>query len=64
MRTKKCFFCGKVKKTFEVGIALGMAGENYDFCFSCLKGMTGYRFWKRIFEERHLAWPPEKAKEK
>jgi len=61
MEKRKCFFCKKVKKTFEVGIALGSGGDDYSFCFDCLKGMTALKFWKKIFGSRDRAWPPEKA---
>lgn len=59
-----CFFCEADKDLIipEIGIAFGMAGNNYAFCKNCLKSMTAEEFWKKLFKELEYAWPPKLKK--
>ena len=47
-----CLFCGQTDEERlhapNIGIAFGMAGDDYSFCADCLKGMTAYEFWDRL----------------
>lgn len=57
---KKCFFCGSEDILLpEVGIALGMAGEDYSFCKKCLREKCAEEFWKEFLEKQGYAWPPK-----
>lgn len=55
-----CFFCGSEKlRVTEVGISLGMSGNDYSFCFRCLKNITADKFFRKIFNEHGYKYPPK-----
>jgi hypothetical protein len=53
-----CLFCGSRRALRKVGIAIGMGGEDYAFCASCLKKMTADEFLRHIHERRGYVYPP------
>ena len=55
-----CLFCGSTNIYVpKVGIAFGMAGDDYSFCRKCLEDMTALEFWGRIFMHLGYKWPPK-----
>ena len=56
-----CFFCGSEDILVPgVGISLGMAGWDYNFCQPCLSARTAEQFWVEVFLAHEYAWPPQK----
>jgi len=57
----QCYFCESKENILlpKVGIALGMAGNDYSFCKKCLKKMTAEEFWKEFTETQGYSWPPK-----
>jgi len=56
----KCHFCGSKKiRLPRIGIGFGMSGCEYDFCYQCLKNMTADQFWRKLFKEDGLKYPPK-----
>jgi len=56
----QCYFCGTDKlRVPHVGIGFGMYGFNYSFCYKCLKSMTADQFWRKIFKENDIHYPPK-----
>jgi hypothetical protein len=54
-----CHFCGSTDILVPlVGIAWGMAGNDYSFCRKCLHDITAEKFWERMFKEEGYTWPP------
>jgi len=59
MEENNCSFCGSNEIRLPwIGISMGMAGNNYNFCEPCLKGMTADEFWELFFEKRCQNYPP------
>jgi hypothetical protein len=55
-----CLFCGSTDISVpKVGIAFGMAGDDYSFCRKCLESMTAFEFWARMFMHLGYKWPPK-----
>ena len=55
-----CFFCGSHDVILpEVGIALGIGGDDYSFCQTCLQEMTALKFWMEFFKKNGYTWPPK-----
>lgn len=49
MKKSQCYFCGSTKiRVQKIGIAFGMGGDDYDFCYQCLKNMTADQFWRKL----------------
>ncbi len=56
---RHCHFCGSTDiRLEEIGIALGMGGDDYSFCQRCLESMTAQEFWKKIFKSLGAEYPP------
>jgi len=57
---KYCFFCGSPElKLRDVGIAVGMSGEDYAFCEKCLQDMTADKMFELILKRQGYDYPPE-----
>lgn len=57
-----CYFCGSKNVALpDVGIAMGMGGDDYSFCGTCLTGMTADEFWRRFFKKHDWDYPPDSA---
>lgn len=57
-----CYFCGSKNVTLrDVGISMGMGGDDYSFCETCLAGMTADEFWRRFFKRHDWVYPPDAA---
>jgi hypothetical protein len=41
-----------------VGISFGIGGYDYNFCKSCIGGLTAEQFWKRLFDMHGCVYPP------
>lgn len=60
----KCYFCGSLDIYIpEIGISVGMAGEDYSFCQNCIKSMMADEFWNKIIEKLGFMYPPTLTKE-
>jgi hypothetical protein len=44
-------------RVIDIGIAFSMSGDDYSFCYKCLKAMTANLFWKKMFEEKGYVYP-------
>jgi hypothetical protein len=54
----KCFFCSSDDiRLAEIGIAIGMGGDDYSFCQRCLESMVAQDFWKRMFQNLGIEYP-------
>jgi hypothetical protein len=54
----RCFFCNSRDiRLSEIGIAIGMGGDDYSFCQRCLESMIAQDFWKRIFHNLGVEYP-------
>jgi len=59
----KCHFCGSKKlRVPVVGIAFGMSGFDYSFCYKCLKNMSADLFWRKMCKEMSIPYPPKLKK--
>lgn len=54
----RCFICQSDDVFVVLGIALGMSGDDYAVCESCLSRLSALEFVREIFIENDLAWPP------
>jgi hypothetical protein len=57
-----CYFCGSKNVALrDVGISMGMGGNDYSFCETCLTSMTAAEFWRKFFKEHDWEYPLDAA---
>lgn len=62
--TLKCYFCKSLDIYIpEMGISIGMGGDDYSFCENCIKSMSADEFWREIIEKFGFEYPPILTKE-
>lgn len=58
MEDGRCYFCGSSETFVDLGISLGMSGQDYWFCLECAGEKAVIELIRSIFEDHGYEFTP------